>query len=100
MSFQAEHTLGRRILDGAESVRIFGETYKVRAQVESIGGYSAHADQAELLAWAGHFDRKRLQQTFVVHGEPDAAFTLAKKLEQQGHRQVTVPVRGQSVEFS
>ncbi|RME62214.1 MAG: MBL fold metallo-hydrolase [Caldilineae bacterium] len=100
VSFQAEHTLGRRILDGAEKVRIFGETYEVRAEVECIDGYSAHADQSELLAWAGNFHRGRLQHTFLVHGEQDAAFTLAEKLREQGHQDVNVPTRGQTVTFS
>ena len=52
VGFQAENTLGRRILDGVSPVKIFGEEYDVRAQVASIDGYSAHADQAELLEWA------------------------------------------------
>lgn len=99
VSFQAQHTLGRRILEGSEEVRIFGEEYPVRADVEKINGYSAHADQAELLAWAGHFDRNRLQKTFLVHGETDAAFTLAEKLREQGHGDVEVPNLHQAFEF-
>lgn len=99
VSFQAEHTLGRRILEGSDEVKIYGDEYPVRAQVERIDGYSAHADQSELLAWAGHFDKARLQKTFLVHGEKEAAFTLAGKLTEQGHRSVEVPVLGQSFEF-
>ncbi len=71
----------------------------MRAQVEHIDGYSAHADQSELLAWASHFDKARLQKTFLVHGEKDAQFTLAGKLQAQGHRSVEVPTLGQSFEF-
>ncbi len=100
VSFQAEHTLGRRILEGADEVKIYGEEYPVRAAVERIDGYSAHADQGELLAWAAHFDKQRLQKTFLVHGEKEAAFTLAGKLTEQGHRSVEVPVLGQSFAFS
>ena len=99
VSFMAEHTLGRRIKDGAKQVRIFGEEYDVRANVESIDGYSAHADQTELLAWADNFDRSRLQQMFLVHGEPDAAETLATKLRAQDMDHVTIPRLHQSFEF-
>lgn len=99
VSFQAEHTLGRRILEGERKVKIYGEEHTVRAAVESIDGYSAHADQGELLEWAGYFDKARLQKTFLVHGEKEAAFTLAEKLGEQGHRSVEVPVLGQTFEF-
>jgi metallo-beta-lactamase family protein len=71
----------------------------VRAQVASIDGYSAHADQSELLEWARPFDRSRLQQTFLVHGEPEAQSTLAEKLAGEHMKQVTIPQRGQSIDF-
>jgi metallo-beta-lactamase family protein len=99
VGFQAQHTLGRRIKDGESPVRIFGEMYDVRARVASIEGLSAHADQAELLEWAHHFDRKRLQRMFLVHGEPAASLILAEKLRAVGVREVTVPERGDSFEF-
>lgn len=99
VSFQAQNTLGRRILDGVSPVRILGGEYQVRARVEKIDGYSAHADQRGLLSWAGHFQRKRLKRLFLVHGEEEAAFTLADKLRKRGFRQVDVPVRGQKFEF-
>jgi metallo-beta-lactamase family protein len=99
VGYQAENTLGRRILDGVSPVRIFGEEYDVRAQVAAIDGYSAHADQVELLEWAQPCDRNRLQQTFVVHGEQPSAFTFAEKLRSTGMKNVDVPERGQSFEF-
>jgi metallo-beta-lactamase family protein len=99
VSFQAEHTLGRRIKEGTSPVRIFGESYDVKAQVESIDGYSAHADQGELLDWADHFERGRLQTLFLVHGEEEAAVTLGEKLAGMGFADVQIPVRGQSAEF-
>ena len=80
-------------------MRIFGETYDVRAAVESIVGYSAHADQRELLAWAEPLDRARLQHLFLVHGEPQASDTLAQSLRSAGFGNVTAPARGVSVEF-
>lgn len=80
-------------------MRILGGEYDVRAKVESIEGYSAHADQAELLAWARPLDRTRLQSVFVVHGEPQAAQALADKLRAEGVTNVTAPARGQTVTF-
>ncbi len=80
-------------------MRIFGEMMKVKAQVETIDGYSAHADQGELLDWAGHFDRTRLQKLFLVHGELDAATTLKGKLGEIGFADVRIPERGNSFEF-
>ncbi len=99
VGFQAENTLGRRIVDGQNPVKILGEEFKVRAQVIAIDGFSAHADQAELLAWARPFDRKRLRQTFIVHGETPAQVALADKLKSEGMMAVTIPQRGQSFEF-
>jgi len=99
VGFQAQNTLGRRILDGVSPVRILGDEHKVRAEIASIDGYSAHADQAELLAWARPYDRARLAQVFVVHGEQAASFTFAEKLRGDGVRQVSVPERGQGFEF-
>jgi len=99
VGFQAEHTLGRRILDGHEQVRIFGKEYRVRAEVESIDGYSAHADQKELLAWVEGFDRQRLQHAFLVHGEEEAALVLAEEVRQLGVSNVCVPERGEMVEL-
>lgn len=99
VSFQAENTLGRKLKDGVDPVRIFGDEYRVKAHVESIDGYSAHADQAELLAWAGGLDRKPLQHLFLVHGEPEAQHVLAAKLGENGFERVVAPTRGESFEF-
>ncbi|MDH7485654.1 MAG: MBL fold metallo-hydrolase [Anaerolineae bacterium] len=95
VGFQAEHTLGRRILDGQERVRIFGEEHLVRADVESIEGYSAHADQGELLGWLQGFDRQRLRQVFLVHGEEEAALVLAEEVRALGVQEVRVPEWGE-----
>ncbi len=99
VSFQAENTLGRKIKDGVDPVRIFGDEYRLRAQVETIEGYSAHADQAELLRWAAGLDRKRLQHLFLVHGEREPQETLKGKLHEAGFDNVSNPGRGESVEF-
>jgi len=93
--FQAENTLGRRILDGNRRVRIFGEEYDVRARVTRIEGYSAHADSEELRAWIGHFDRQRLRAVFLVHGEPDSLLALTGLLQRDGFQGVEAPTLGQ-----
>ncbi len=77
VSFMAEHTLGRKLKDGAKTVKIYGDECEVRARVESIDGYSAHADQHGLLRWANAFDQKRLEQVILVHGEAGPMNVLA-----------------------
>ncbi len=99
VGFQAQNTLGRRLRDGEHVVRIFGEEYRVRARVASIDGFSAHADQAELLGWMRPFDRNMLDRVFVVHGEQASSFTFAEKLRGEGVRDLAVPEHGQSFEF-
>jgi metallo-beta-lactamase family protein len=93
--FQAAGTLGRRIVDGAKEVRIFGIPIPVRADVYTIGGLSAHADQAALLEWADCMHRAP-SQTFVVHGENETARDFAVKIEATlSWRNVTVPAANQ-----
>ena len=97
VGFQAAGTLGRRIVDGAHSVRLFGEDYEVRARVFTIGGLSAHADQPALLGWLGHF-RKTPAQTWVVHGEPLSAHALRDAIEQKLQwTNAAVPQPGQAI---
>jgi metallo-beta-lactamase family protein len=95
VGFQAENTLGRKLVDGESRVRIFGEEFEVKARVEKIDGYSAHADEEELLAFIGAIPQ-RPRQVFVVHGEPDAATTMATALRGLGIQNVMVPERGQA----
>ena len=99
VSFMAEDTLGRRLQDGEKHVRIFGEGYDVRARVESIDGYSAHADQEELAEWTKPLEHSQVQHLFVVHSEPAAADTFVSLLREQGFANVTAPVRGDFFEF-
>ena len=97
--FQAENTLGRRILDGNRRVRIFGEEYDVRARVARVEGYSAHADSDELRAWASNLDQQRLQGIFLVHGELDSATSLSGLLHRDGFGRVEIPERGHSFQL-
>jgi len=79
IGYAAQGTLARRIIDGAKHVRIFGEDIQVRAGIHTIGGFSAHADQAELLAW--HKSTCNPKTTFLVHGEEESMRAFAKKLK-------------------
>ena len=95
VGFQAAGTLGRRIVDGARSVRLFGEDYPVRARVFTIGGLSAHADRSALLAWLSHF-RRPPRDTWVVHGEPLAAHSLGEAINARPGWRAAVPTAGQA----
>ncbi len=97
--FQAQGTLGRRLVDGASQVRIFGQEVPVRASIHTVGGLSAHADRRALLAWTASFERPPAQ-TFVVHGEETAAQALATKLRERPGWEVTVPAAGQRVQWN
>jgi len=79
VGFAAYGTLARRIVDGAKVVRLFGEEIRVRARIYTIGGFSAHADRDELLAW--HRLTGNPQRTFLVHGEEEAMASFAKQLK-------------------
>lgn len=95
--FQAAGTLGRRLVDGARLVHIFGQPVPVRARIYTVGGLSAHADQASLLTWLRGF-KKAPGQTFVVHGEALAATAFAQAVgDQLGWTAVRVPQRGEFV---
>lgn len=92
--FQAEGTLGRRLVDGARSVRIFNEDIAVHARLHTIGGLSAHADRDGLIAWLRGFARAPAR-SFVVHGEAKAAFSFGAALRTElGWTGVDVPQRG------
>ena len=90
VSWQAPDTLGRRLVEKQPRVKIFGESYDVKAKVEVINGYSAHADQAGLVNWAVAL-KGRLKQVFLVHGEPAPAEALTLKLREGGLRGVQYP---------
>lgn len=91
VGFQAEHTLGRRIVERRPEVKIFGEPYSLRAKVEIINGYSAHADKNELHDYVHSIQSERLKKVFLVHGEEEAALAFANDLRQMGEFDVAVP---------
>ncbi len=97
VGYQAHGTLGRRIVDGADKIRLWGEYYRVRAQVHTIGGLSAHADQADLLDWYGAFDDH--PPVYLVHGEERSQVPLANKLREKFNAPVTIAQHGQLVDI-
>ncbi|MDR0577637.1 MAG: MBL fold metallo-hydrolase [Candidatus Accumulibacter sp.] len=99
VGFQAGGTLGRRLVDGARVVRIFGEPVPVRARIHTVGGLSAHADQGDLLNWLGGF-RRPPGKTFLVHGEAGATAAFARAIENRlGWKDIRLPQRGQHFEI-
>jgi metallo-beta-lactamase family protein len=90
IGFQAEGTLGRRILDGVKKVKIMGELINVAAKTYSLQGFSAHADQAELLKWVCGFTKKP-RRVFVVHGEATESAALAGLITKETGIPATIP---------
>ncbi len=90
VGFQAQGTTGRKIVDGEKQVKIFREDVAVKAKVYTIGGFSAHADQAGLLEWVGNLSQSK-PRVFLVHGEPTAAQVLAEKIEERFQLETYIP---------
>ena len=97
-SWMAPHTLGRRLSEGKKRIKIFGEEHKVTAEVASINGLSAHADQSHLVAYA-LASKDTLKGVFLVHGEEGAAQALMEKLEEAGLKDVHYPELGERVDI-
>ena len=98
IGYQAEGSRGRTILDGSDKVKIHGHYVPVRAHVETVSGYSGHADYNEILAWLMGFN-KPPEKTFLVHGEPDAAASLAEKIKETFGWEVIIPKFGDKFEI-
>ncbi|MCG2709310.1 MAG: MBL fold metallo-hydrolase, partial [Thermodesulfovibrionales bacterium] len=95
--FQARGTLGRRIVDGARVVRIFGEEIAMKAGIYTLGGFSAHADQKELLEWLASF--KGSPQVFVVHGEEETSLAFSGMIKERYRFVTHVPSKGEEYEI-
>jgi metallo-beta-lactamase family protein len=100
VGWQAPHTLGRRLVERQSVVKIFGEEYQLRARVETINAFSAHADRDELVGYVQELGPERLKAAFVVHGEEEASLSLADQLLNLGVRQAIVPEVGQEFDLS
>jgi len=98
VGWQAENTLGRKLVDGEKRVRILGEELFVKAQIATLNGFSGHADRDELTAWVGAM-KQRPRHTYLVHGELPSAQALQDHLKEQLHLEhVHIPARGQAFE--
>ncbi len=97
VGYQAQGTLGRRLYEGAEKVKIFGQEIEVKCKVKAIGALSAHADQNKLLGWLREVKQKP-KKVYCVHGEPSAATALAHKLRDEFGVEAFVPAYGDCVE--
>jgi metallo-beta-lactamase family protein len=96
VGYQARGSLGRRLIDGEPMVRIMGEHVPVRCTVKAIGGYSAHADQPQLVKWLRDMEQKP-QKVFITHGEVEEAQALADKVKTELNLDCHIPERGESV---
>ncbi len=97
VGYQAEHTLGKRLVMKEPLVNILGEPHDLKAEVVVLNSFSGHADKNELHSYIQQFNRKRMKQVFLVHGDLDQAEAMAGTLGASGFSNVLIPVRGQTV---
>jgi metallo-beta-lactamase family protein len=98
VGYQAQGTTGRRIVDGARRVKIFGEDVAVNAKIHTIGGFSAHADRDGLLKWLGHFDPKPAA-TVIIHGESHSSTAFAEHVNERLGLKPMVPKLGEMIDL-
>jgi metallo-beta-lactamase family protein len=98
VGYQAEGTRGRKIIDGAIEIKIYGKYYPVKAKILELEGLSAHGDQKDLLNWLSDLEQKP-KKVFLVHGENIAADALRLKIAETYQFDVSVPILGQIVEI-
>jgi metallo-beta-lactamase family protein len=98
VSWQAPHTLGRRMLEKQEQIKIFGEVFERKIDVQRIAGFSAHAGQGLLSDYALAV-KDRAKEVFLVHGEPVSANNLQEVLKEQGMDNLHYPKRGSTFEI-
>ncbi|MDP2642217.1 MAG: MBL fold metallo-hydrolase [Candidatus Peregrinibacteria bacterium] len=97
VGYQAENTLGRKLVEGMGEVNIFGDTYKVGAEVYVMDAFSAHADRSDLLDYIGRI--KQLKKIFLVHGEQKQLDAFSSSLKENGYKDVYVPKAKEEVEI-
>ncbi len=94
VGYQAAGTMGRRLLEGAKSVKLFGESIEVNAQITALKGVSGHADNNGLIRWAQEFKQNPLTRMFVNHGDEDAAVAFEKRIKEDLGFETFVPYNG------
>ncbi|MFT0211009.1 MBL fold metallo-hydrolase [Pseudomonas sp. F1_0610] len=93
--YQAQGTTGRKIVDGFQNIKVFQERIKVAAQVHTLGGFSAHAGQSQLVEWVNHFQHK--PDLYLVHGEPDKMRILQERIRDELHWDAAIAQYGDSI---
>jgi len=94
VGYCAEHTLGRRIVERQPEVKIFGEVFPLNAEVIVFNSLSAHADANELIDYCNNFDKEKMKNFFLVHGDEDQQIKFRDRLITNGFKNVTIPSRG------
>jgi metallo-beta-lactamase family protein len=94
VGYQAENTLGKKLVMKEPVVNIHGEPHEIKADVIVLNSFSGHADSNELVTYADKFDRKQLRRIFLVHGDPDQSEKLGAGLRSRGFGDVSIPYRG------
>ncbi|MCB0750368.1 MAG: MBL fold metallo-hydrolase, partial [Ignavibacteriae bacterium] len=94
VGYAAQHTLGRRIIEKEEIVKIFGQEYKLNAEVIVLNSFSAHADANELMDYVNQFNKEMLKNIFLVHGEFDQQEIFKNRILENGFSKVTIPEKG------
>ena len=100
VGYQAEGSLGRRLVDGIKRVKIMGEEIAVKAKIQMLDGFSAHADAHQILDWMEHIQAPKPARVFVVHGEGAAAEALKEQIEKRFDEEVYIPFRGDIVHIN
>lgn len=96
VGFMAAHTLGRKLVEGEKSIKIFGKRYTVNAGIEKLNAFSAHADYNEIKEWVSGYDLKRLKKIFLVHGENKSLLNLKRELLSMGVNSVEIMEYGET----
>ena len=100
VGYQAEGSLGRRLVDGIKRVRVLGEEVAVKAQIQMLDGFSAHADANQLMDWIGNFQNPKPAKVFIVHGEAQGQEALKGRIHKECGLEVYIPFRGDVVKIS
>jgi len=95
VGYQVRGTQGRQMIDGAEFIQLYHEKIKVNARIHMLNGFSAHADQSDLLAWMGEFEQ--LDKIFLIHGEPDKLAIFKEVIKEQLHKPAHIVKYGEKI---
>ena len=97
VGYQAEGSLGRRLVEGIKRVRVMGEEVAVKAQIQVLNGFSAHADTNQLMDWISNFQSPKPAKIFIVHGEAQGQEFLKSRIQKEYQGEVYIPFRGDAV---